>query len=474
LHKLKKFILIYLLVYGKLALKFETFYNRWLEIVYPREISNSFEEKNRLLQKLSSTTSTSAAVEAAAAENDSLLDEDNQSNNQSNDNNTTNENENENEPEYITKRTSFGRLVKMKVSTEYDYESDQDENKKQNKKRKNKYYSDDEFIANGKPRSDLPRGRPKKYTSDDDDDDDSFGKASDDDYNSNDNESLNGSNKKIAKTRGRKRKPRNDELLNNSDENTTSTNDGTMKVSKKLTFDQYVKILTGNNNPTTTTATTTTTTSTPTSSTAAVMIKNINIDKLKVPIINPVVAAVLEANKIRQQQQQQLQNDNDESETSNLNVDNLSKSIKIIAMPNSKILSPNINGSNKKLIILNGNASQQTTMSSPTNLNLFKIVNLSQPITTVVKTQSPVITQINKATNRQIIVINNQQNVNKQQQNAAASSPVQILANNSSLLSTQLIKITTNQNSQPNIQTITKLTPVTTKPAEVATNPIVP
>lgn len=31
------------------------------------------------------------------------------------------------EPQYVTKRTSSGRLVKMKISTDYDYTSDQEE-----------------------------------------------------------------------------------------------------------------------------------------------------------------------------------------------------------------------------------------------------------------------------------------------------------------------------------------------------------
>jgi hypothetical protein len=534
------------------VLKFESFYKRWLQIIYPREISNSFEEKNRLLLKLNKSTSTSAAVAAATneeeedEENDVSTLEDNENNKTTNpdDNSVVNNNNDENtdndaehEPEFITKRTQSGRLVKMKVSTDYNYESDEDEDKK--KKRKNKYYSDDEFVAskNKKVNNDSgsensetsfkrksTRQRRKKFNSDDEDEidvSDKLNETSDEDYNS-DNSSIDGTSKKVQhKPRGRKRKSRIDELLNSDDY--TSSNDGSNSTSKKLTFDQYIKILTGNSNgPSNSTSTSTITTSTSTnaslSSTAVAnvskLIKNINIDKLKVPIINPVVTAVLEANKMKQQQQHDesaihntsSNSDNDISSTNMFNnVDNLSKSIQIIAMPslstpNSKVLSPN-NGNNKRLMIINNNGvSQSTPITTPvstninspsvltsSSLNLVKIINLSQPQqqqqqnfintnpikivsqtpTTIVKTSNqPPITPIS----RKIIVINNNNNNSNNQQNVnipqnQQGTPVQVLtkisSNTNSASPTQLIKITTNQNSQPNIQTITKLIPTT-------------
>jgi hypothetical protein len=38
------------------------------------------------------------------------------------------------EPQYVTKQTSSGRLVKMKISRDYDYTSDQEENRKKRSK----------------------------------------------------------------------------------------------------------------------------------------------------------------------------------------------------------------------------------------------------------------------------------------------------------------------------------------------------
>ena len=420
----------------------------------------------------------------------------------------------------------------MKVSTDYDYESDQDENNK--KKRKNKYYSDEEFVANSNINNKTHeeslsehsetsfdkslfkrksnRQRHKKLNSDDEvdvnGDDDSFdkGNESDEDYNS-DNESHDGFSKKVPKARGRKRKSRIDDLIN-SDEN-TSSNDGIMKASQKLTFDQYVKILTGNPNVSNTNGTSTATNvmNSTTAANASKLIKNINIDKLKVPIINPVVAAVLEANKLKQQQpvnnndnsiintpnlQTKSSSDNDLSPTSMPNVDNLTKSIEIIGMPNAKLLSPN-NGNSKRLVIINSNPSQAapasitTTNSSvltSSSLNLIKIINLSQPqhqsvnstpikilsqtSTGVVKNvTAPIITPVN----RKIIVINNnnQQNVNSPQ--VPTVNPMQSLTKICNNTPTQLIKITTNQNSQPSIQTITKLA---TTSASIATTQIAP
>ncbi|CAF0825160.1 unnamed protein product [Brachionus calyciflorus] len=160
--------------YGKLAQKFQNYFKRWLQIFYPREISTSLEEKNRQLMKLiqrsenpNDTLNDSCLDEAnnESQNGDLTMDNTNQDENsnsllQTNENSqTTLENENrqpidfsdENfflnrpmrkkrkpnpdkdkyiqEPEYVTKRTSSGRLVKMKISTDFDYNSDQEKEK---------------------------------------------------------------------------------------------------------------------------------------------------------------------------------------------------------------------------------------------------------------------------------------------------------------------------------------------------------
>lgn len=165
--------------YGKLAIKFGNYCKRWLQIFYPREISTSLEEKNRQLMKLIQKTENPNDTL-----NDSFMDTSNLNDSQNgdltlggdlsqhnggddsnsmshtnhNDNSQMTENENnqpidfsdENyflnrikkkrkpnpdkdkyiqEPEYVTKRTSSGRLVKMKISTDFDYQSDQEKEK---------------------------------------------------------------------------------------------------------------------------------------------------------------------------------------------------------------------------------------------------------------------------------------------------------------------------------------------------------
>ena len=53
------------------------------------------------------------------------LDDSSAVNNDNNENNNTDNEHAEHEPEFITKRTSSGRLVKMKVNTDYNYESEE-------------------------------------------------------------------------------------------------------------------------------------------------------------------------------------------------------------------------------------------------------------------------------------------------------------------------------------------------------------
>ena len=161
------------LVYGKLALKFENFFKRWLLIFYPREISTSLEEKNRQLMKL--MTNRTSQLNMFNMDSNQTIGETNGDHHEqlsgdehiimNQDSNEGGDLQNQNnegdaastggstrkrgrrkinpdkdkyiqEPQYVTKRTSSGRLVKMKISTDYDYTSDQD---LENKKKKSKH-----------------------------------------------------------------------------------------------------------------------------------------------------------------------------------------------------------------------------------------------------------------------------------------------------------------------------------------------
>lgn len=146
-----------------MAQKFENFFKRWLQIFYPREISASLEEKNRQLMKLINGSDMSAenVEENLESQNgDAGADgaDDTNSMSQMNENSQLTENEANQpidfsdtsflngtmrrkrkpnpekdkyiqEPEYVTKRTSSGRLVKMKINNEFDYASDEDKDK---------------------------------------------------------------------------------------------------------------------------------------------------------------------------------------------------------------------------------------------------------------------------------------------------------------------------------------------------------
>jgi G3E family GTPase len=169
-----------------LALKFENFFKRWLQIFYPCEISTSLEEKNRQLMKLSVNGGTDQLVDENDENKQFNTDGINEQGLQNGggdhhhhhhhhhshhhhqqssvmfvDMNNTNDLEhtlmnaelNEDgtlimrrkrrhnpdrdkyiqEPQYVTKRTSSGRLVKMKIQNDYDYTSDQEEGGKRRK-----------------------------------------------------------------------------------------------------------------------------------------------------------------------------------------------------------------------------------------------------------------------------------------------------------------------------------------------------
>lgn len=158
---------MFFLDYGKLALKFQNFYKRWLQIFYPREISTSLEEKNRQLMSLmnggtgvlfhdltndnlnetitQNTNSTNGAGGGVALnelnnltnggnENNTDLDMDLIKHNKKKRHHNPDKDKYIQEPQYVTKRTSSGRLVKMKISTDYDYTSDQELEAKKKKR----------------------------------------------------------------------------------------------------------------------------------------------------------------------------------------------------------------------------------------------------------------------------------------------------------------------------------------------------
>jgi isochorismate synthase EntC len=157
-----------------LALKFQNFFKRWLQIFYPREISTSLEEKNRQLMSLMDQYNQNHQNNGVLFHD--LTNDENQQAfnggttamftnsplNGGTENASTNSAEDKSnetsamaiamakhlgkmqhsaakkrsvnpdkdkyiqEPQYVTKRTSSGRLVKMKISTDYDYTSDQE------------------------------------------------------------------------------------------------------------------------------------------------------------------------------------------------------------------------------------------------------------------------------------------------------------------------------------------------------------
>ena len=167
--------------YGKLALKFDDFYRRWLGIFYPREISTSLEEKNRQLMKLINRDEDSSMFNENNENNHSSMFNENSGDPDYNESSAAQQqpgggagyetrllsdfsNNNDmllngssmrkphhqrrkhgidskvaaylQEPQFVTKRTSSGRLVKMKISTDYDYTSDQEKEARKKKSMK--------------------------------------------------------------------------------------------------------------------------------------------------------------------------------------------------------------------------------------------------------------------------------------------------------------------------------------------------
>lgn len=439
--------------YGKIAQKFEKFLTRWLSSIYPHEISHSFEEKNQLLKKLGKGGTIHESMENDHNEaNDSMGEANGHGNGEGLRSDAEMDEENDGEAsqpgveEFVTKRTSFGRLVKMKVNNDFDYASDQEDSKK---KRKKGYYSDEEFKVGEQrvaPRDDVPkvrkRGRPAKisalleainsddsesepvrskakrtrtvadfYSEGDDEDDDESDDGDDEDVDGDEN---------FDWAKKRQKKPKKGPGLNMSLPAEAYSADA-----DKLTFDQYVKLLTGRGVQ-----------KLQQQQQADVNInggqlKSLNIinKKLKAPILNPAITAVLESNKIKikdlqtQQQQQpkpveapkrssqliseilspksnflskqkainpqaaQLQvkisqmGAGDELKPTSpisLNLDVISKSVKVIGLPGSSQVSPS--QPNKKVIVINGNgaAASVPKIVNPASPNVIKIVNLSE------------------------------------------------------------------------------------------------
>ncbi len=414
------------------------------------------------------------------------------------------------EPQYVTKRTSSGRVVRMKVINDFDYTSDQEDGATKKRKRdegedregiqqrhRKNGMEDDEFmqssnetddsvshssseednsndedfgVRNGGSRKPHKRnhhkshsgpGRPplnggqprqrktiKQLTESmrdnnvfpgDSDDDHKFDNDSDNDLN------LSNFTKKYNNSMLNKNTP----ILATVTENTTTTLSGT----PKLTFEQYVKKLTGSstigqilnenkntsssnpttqsqivkiNNNTTTSVSNNQSISTPTrfslKITPAPSINSQNNattssttgNKLTIPTINPAIKAVL--NKIPSNTTQTIVNSQPES-NQNINTSTTNNAVKIITVNSPLTNSTNsstTNVQNKKFVILNSAGSITTTTTTtagtfntsssttpiktsltPVNSSI-KIINISSnTTTTTTSTPTNILTPIN-------------------------------------------------------------------------------
>ncbi len=495
-------------VYGKLALKFEHYFKRWMHIFYPREISTSLEEKNRQLMNL---INRNGGDEAYLNENNENTNASSNQENHENKMNGTNLNGeledgdpsdlNENrtlfdfsnsnhmlngsgrkkrkpnpdkdkyiqEPQYVTKRTSSGRLVKMKIINDFDYTSDQEQEGGAGRKRRKQ--EDDAYEGEGIQKKHRKHSASSFSDSSDNDNDDS----SDEDFKRyrKPNESINKSRQTPGERKPRERRTirqltaemnnvfedsddgDNDLNLSNfskrfNNQSLTITNvPSTLDENTdqpKLTFEQYVRKLTGSY--------TTPTISTTSSASASSMSKdslssfssqtsatiasspsvaqrfslkiapssNVNLNsssnvhsssstanKLSIPVINPAIKAQL--NKLAMASASStnvnITNDSSEAKTNTtvkiitMNNPNLSQSntanisnlngIQSISSASASLNSPSLN---KKVVIINNSQSQQ--IQSP---NLVKVINISQ-IAANQKPSTPL------QPNRPIIMIN--------------------------------------------------------------------
>ena len=519
-------------------MKFENFYKRWLQIFYPREISTSLEEKNRQLMSLINKNKNGDDEENENNPNenggdsndmDHSLDENGMaktgsllfdfSNNNDIIINGTNGSMRKKrkpnpekdkyiqEPQYVTKRTSSGRVVRMKVINDFDYTSDQEDGapKKrrkdegddregiQQRHRKNGM-EDDEFMhsanetdgsvshssteednsndedfgvrigGNRKPNKRLHKsqqgpGRPplnggqprqrktiKQLTESmrgnnvfpgDSDDDNRFDNDSDNDLN------LSNFTKKYNNSMLNKNTPI---LATSVTENLTTTG------APKLTFEQYVKKLTGSStigqilnenknisssNPSTPSqivkinstipSTTNQSISTPTrfslKITPAPSINSQNNsttssttgNKLTIPTINPAIKAVL--NKIQPSTTTTTQTIvNSQQETNqNINTSTSNNAVKIITVNSPLTNSTNsstTNVQNKKFVILNPSGSITTTTTTTTSATgTLNTTNSTTPIKTSLTPVNSSIKIINISSNTATTTTNTPTNI---------------------------------------------------------------
>jgi hypothetical protein len=246
--------------YGKLSLKFDSFCKRWLDIFYPREISTSLEEKNRLFMKMidnrdngsnhggldgGETNLSGGDINGDESNSNQFLEFDEnelreelehwqmsaeeeelikvncgcnletkgsdctenhqfikiatlkqnkqqqQQQQQSRKRkrrpyNSQNDKYRLQEPQYVTKKTSSGRLVKMKIINDYDYTSDQEKEAASKKRRRdNNDFDDDDGTMEGIQRKHLPNDHSNDdfyhYNNNNDDDDDDENEENDED-----------------------------------------------------------------------------------------------------------------------------------------------------------------------------------------------------------------------------------------------------------------------------------------------------
>ena len=345
------------------------------------------------------------------------------------------------EPQFVTKRTSSGRLVKMKISHDYDYTSDQELEASKKKKRvddvegiqrKHRKHSDsssslshsedEEFKSAVVDRQQSKmkrgpykkRGRPKtikaltesinkakfnRVLEEEEEDDDLFKHTFDDDEI--DDEDDNSDDSDLTKLNLTK--------LNNSTkffrrltslhEPSSNQNTNETKTNEQLTFEQYVKKLTGNLNPSKNQTSRLSFKVTP-----APSLSQTSNKPLTIPVINPAIKAAL--NKLN---------------TSEIKPAVLNTTNQAISQLNKTIIEPSTNSTNSvvKVITVNGLSNAlNTTASSLANKkivitspainnspNLVKVINISQFANGIKSSVKPQI--LSPILNRPMVVVNN-------------------------------------------------------------------
>jgi len=478
-----------------------------MHIFYPREISTSLEEKNRQLMNL---INRNGGDEVYLNENNENTNGSSNQENHENKMNGTNLNGemedgdpselNENrtlfdfsnsnhmlngsgrkkrkpnpdkdkyiqEPQYVTKRTSSGRLVKMKIINDFDYTSDQE--KEGGAGRKRRKQEDDAYEGEGIQKKHRKHSASSFSDSSNEDNDDS----SDEDFKRyrKPTESINKSRQTPGERKPRERRTirqltaEMNHVFEDSDDGDNDLNlsnfskrfnNQSLTISNvpsnvdenndqpKLTFEQYVRKLTGSYTTPTISSTSSASASSmskdslasfssQTSATIApspgvaqrfslkiAPASNVNLNtsssnhsaspasKLSIPVINPAIKAQLNKLAMASASSTNVNITNDSNETKanttvkiiTMNNSNLSQTntasianlngIQAISSVNTSLNSPSLN---KKVVIINNSQSQQ--IQSP---NLVKVINISQ----IAANQKP---SMPLQTSRPIIMIN--------------------------------------------------------------------